>query len=407
MKTTAKTASHRGAAGHGVRDRLWPEPADPAAVPGRRAVQRGAARRACPAIRAIRSRSLLTQFEKDLAAGVRQFLLFPVPAQKSNRNFAADFVGTALQQMRQRAGNDAAIWVDTCLCSFTETGHCCVHDARGRQDLAATHSALAALGLTYVKAGADGISPSDMNDGRVAHLRATLDGAGFDLAPIMSYSTKFASNFYGPFRDAADSAPQFGDRKSYQLDVRNRSDALASSRRCAEEGADLLMVKPGQPSADLIRPIHEQTGSARRRLPGERRIHLAGAAGQREFVNFDAALHRELVQPAPRRRQLHHHLRRAPGARPGVAALMRYFPLFLDIDGQAGAARGRRGSGCAQVSLVGRCRGGRSPSSRRELGDGTRRRAGARSGHASWRASSPRATSKAPGWSSPPRMIAP
>jgi len=195
--------------------------------------------------------SLLTQFEKDLSAGVRQFLLFPVPANKSNRNFASDFVGTALQQMRQRAGTDAAIWVDTCLCSFTESGHCHVHDARGKQDLAATHSALALLGVSYVKAGADGISPSDMNDGRVAHLRAALDGAGFDIAPIMSYSTKFASNFYGPFRDAADSAPQYGDRKSYQLDVRNRSDALASSRRCAEEGADLLMVKPGQPSLRL------------------------------------------------------------------------------------------------------------------------------------------------------------
>ena len=86
--------------------------------------------------------SLLTQFEKDLAAGVRQFLLFPVPAHKSNRNFTAEFVGTALGQMRQRAGDDAAIWVDTCLCSFTESGHCCVHDARGKQDLAATHSAL-------------------------------------------------------------------------------------------------------------------------------------------------------------------------------------------------------------------------------------------------------------------------
>jgi porphobilinogen synthase len=204
--------------------------------------------------------SLLTQFEKDLSAGVRQFILFPVPASKSNRSFQAEFVGTALGQMRQRAGNDAAIWVDTCICSFTETGHCCVHDSRGQQDLAATHSALGVLGLTYVKAGADGIAPSDMNDGRVAFLRATLDKAGYDIAPIMSYSTKFASNFYGPFRDAADSAPQFGDRRSYQLDVRNRSDALASSRRCAEEGADLLMVKPGQPSADLIRPIAEQTG---------------------------------------------------------------------------------------------------------------------------------------------------
>jgi porphobilinogen synthase len=234
--------------------------------------------------------SLLTQFEKDLAAGVRQFLLFPVPAQKSNRDFAADFVGTALQQMRQRAGSDAAIWVDTCLCSFTESGHCCVHDARGRQDLAATHNALGLLGLTYVKAGADGISPSDMNDGRVAHLRAALDGAGYDLAPIMSYSTKFASNFYGPFREAADSAPQYGDRKSYQLDVRNRSDALASSRRCAEEGADLLMVKPGQPSADLIRPIHEQTGLPVGAYQVSGEFTSLVLLAKENFVNFDAAL---------------------------------------------------------------------------------------------------------------------
>ena len=121
--------------------------------------------------------SLLVQFEKDLAAGVRQFLLFPVPANKSNRNFAADFASTAIGQMRQRAGDDATLWVDTCLCSFTESGHCQVHDARGKQDLAATHSALSVLGVSYVKAGANGISPSDMNDGRVAHLRAALDGA--------------------------------------------------------------------------------------------------------------------------------------------------------------------------------------------------------------------------------------
>jgi porphobilinogen synthase len=234
--------------------------------------------------------SLVAQFEKDLAAGVRQFLLFPVPAQKSDQKFAADFVGTALQKLRQRAGSDAAIWVDTCLCSFTKSGHCHVHDARGKQDLTATHAALGSLALTYVKNGADGVSPSDMNDGRVAHLRKVLDGAGFDLAPIMSYSTKFASNFYGPFRDAADSAPQYGDRKSYQLDVRNRSDALASSRRCAEEGADLLMVKPGQPSADLIRPIHEQTGLpvGAYQVSGEYTSLVLLA--EKDFLNFDAGL---------------------------------------------------------------------------------------------------------------------
>jgi len=114
--------------------------------------------------------SLLVQVDKDLAAGVRQFLLFPVPAHKSNRNFAADFVGTALQQMRQRAGSDAAIWVDTCLCSFTESGHCCVHDGRGKQDLAATHAALGALGLTYVKAGAVERG-AQMRDASVVHVR--------------------------------------------------------------------------------------------------------------------------------------------------------------------------------------------------------------------------------------------
>ncbi len=234
--------------------------------------------------------SLLTQFEKDLAAGVRQFILFPVPARKSNRSFQAEFASTVISQMRQRAGNDAAIWVDTCICSFTETGHCCVHDSRGQQDLGATHGALEALALTYVKAGATGIAPSDMNDGRVAHLRAALDKGGYGLAPIMSYSTKFASNFYGPFRDAADSAPQFGDRRSYQLDVRNRSDALASSRRCAEEGADLLMVKPGQPSADLIRPIHEQTGLpvGAYQVSGEYTSLVLLA--REKFVDFDAAL---------------------------------------------------------------------------------------------------------------------
>jgi porphobilinogen synthase len=234
--------------------------------------------------------SLLTQFEKDLSAGVRQFLLFPVPAHKSNRSFQAEFIGTAVSQMRQRAGDDAAIWVDTCICSFTETGHCCVHDSRGRQDLGATHSALEVLALTYVKAGANGIAPSDMNDGRVAHLRAALDKSGFDLAPIMSYSTKFASNFYGPFRDAADSAPQFGDRRGYQLDVRNRSDALASSRRCAEEGADLLMVKPGQPAADLIRTIHEQTGLPVGAYQVSGEYTSLVLLSREKFVDFDAAL---------------------------------------------------------------------------------------------------------------------
>ena len=109
----------------------------------------------------------------------------------------------------------------------------------------------------FAEAGADGISPSDMMDGRVAHIRAALDAEGFTLTPVMSYSTKFASNFYGPFRNAADSAPQFGDRRGYQLDVRNRSGAIAASVRCAEEGADILMIKPALPNLDILSTVRQ------------------------------------------------------------------------------------------------------------------------------------------------------
>jgi porphobilinogen synthase len=124
----------------------------------------------------------------------------------------------------------------------------------------------------------------------VARIRAALDEKGFELVPIMSYSTKFASNFYGPFRNAADSAPQFGDRRHYQLDVRHRTDAINSSIRCAEEGADLLMVKPGMTSLDLIRPINERTG----RQVGAYQVsgEYAGLAllAEHGLIKFDEAL---------------------------------------------------------------------------------------------------------------------
>jgi len=236
--------------------------------------------------------SLLERFERDLAAGVRQFLLFPVPATKRDRDYAEGigFMAEALAELRRRAGSDATVWVDTCLCSFTGSGHCCLHDERGRQDLPGTLDALAALAVGYVGAGADGVAPSDMNDGRVAHLRAALDAAGHDLAPIMSYSAKFSSHLYGPFRDAAESAPRSGDRRSYQLDVRNARDAVASSRRCAEEGADLLMVKPAMTSIDLVRPIAAATGLpvGAYQVSGE----YAGMAllAREKLLEFDAAL---------------------------------------------------------------------------------------------------------------------
>lgn len=204
--------------------------------------------------------TLVARVEADLELGVRQFLLFPVPDRKSDRAFEIAFACSAIDQLRRACGDAAALWVDTCLCSHTHSGHCCLFDQRGRQDLPATHAALAAIACDYAEAGADGISPSDMNDGRVAQLRQALDRSGHGITPIMSYSSKFASGFYGPFRHAARSTPRHGDRRGYQLDVRSSREALAASERCAEEGADLLMVKPGMTSIDLIEPIEQRTG---------------------------------------------------------------------------------------------------------------------------------------------------
>ena len=203
--------------------------------------------------------SALEMIEKDLAAGVTQFLLFPVPAEKNESAFSHDATQKTIHEIRKQFGNSLCLWIDTCLCSYTTHGHCAVLDEKGIK-LDETLKELARSAVAFAEAGADGISPSDMMDGRVARIRAALDEQGFNLTPIMSYSTKFASNFYGPFRNAADSAPQFGDRRGYQLDVRNRSGAIGASVRCAQEGADMLMVKPGLTSLDLIGPISEATG---------------------------------------------------------------------------------------------------------------------------------------------------
>ena len=233
--------------------------------------------------------SVLRQIESDLAAGVTQFLLFPVPGEKKDKDFAHQFTAGTIGEIRKQFGDSLCLWIDTCLCSYTTHGHCAVLEGQ-RIDHRATLDELANSAVAFATAGADGISPSDMMDGRVARIRVALDERGMDLVPVMSYSTKFASNFYGPFRSAADSAPQFGDRRHYQLDVRNRSGAIAASLRCADEGADLLMVKPGATSLDLIAPIRDrsslQVGAYQ--VSGE----YAGLSllAENGLVNFDQAL---------------------------------------------------------------------------------------------------------------------
>lgn len=203
--------------------------------------------------------SALDQIGKDVEAGVKNIIIFPVPAHKSDSKFDNSFSHKFIETIRKQYKDSLTIWVDTCLCSYTKSGHCGIFHGE-KLDLESTLKSLSEQALGFANSGAHGISPSDMMDGRVAKIRETLNANGFQNVPIMSYSTKFASSFYGPFRNAASSAPSFGDRRSYQLDVRNKADAIASSVRCADEGADLLMVKPGLTSIDLISEIAEKTG---------------------------------------------------------------------------------------------------------------------------------------------------
>ena len=234
--------------------------------------------------------SALESIARDLDAGVRHFLLFAVPGPKSERSLDFSHLAGTVGAIKSRFGDALHLWVDICLCSSTTHGHCAILDEDGGIDLDATLDALARSAVDAAEAGADGVSPSDMMDGRTARLRAALDDRGHRHVPVMSYSTKFASQFYGPFRAAADSAPQFGDRRHYQIDVRSRRDAIGSSVRCANEGADLLMVKPALTSLDLIGPITEATGLpvGAYQVSGEYASLVALA--ERGLTDFDRAL---------------------------------------------------------------------------------------------------------------------
>jgi porphobilinogen synthase len=226
----------------------------------------------------------------DLDAGVRHFLLFAVPDVKRDRPVEFPHLSRSVEAIKTRFGDALHLWVDICLCSCTTHGHCAVLDDEGEIHLGQTLESLAEAAVQAAEAGADGVSPSDMMDGRTAYLRSALDAAGRGRDPILSYSTKVASQHYGPFRGAADSAPQFGDRRHYQIDVRSRRDAIGSSVRCAEEGADLLMLKPALTSLDLIGPIGEKTGKpvGAYQVSGEYGGLLALA--ERGFADFDGAL---------------------------------------------------------------------------------------------------------------------
>ena len=207
--------------------------------------------------------SVLKQIESDLKAGVTKFLLFPVPKDRFETNFRFDFAQNVVSKIKSTF--DDALWLinDVCLCSYTTHGHCGVLDTEGSKMLnAESVKILADYSLGLAQAGADCIAPSDMTDGRIGAIRQILDQNRLENTSIMSYSSKFASNFYGPFRDVCKSSPTgtaLKNRKTYQIDYRNGSDALRSSMRDAAEGADFLMVKPGLPYLDIVTKLSQKT----------------------------------------------------------------------------------------------------------------------------------------------------
>jgi porphobilinogen synthase len=196
------------------------------------------------------------------ALGIPAVLLFGIPAHKDEEGSGAwddeGIVQLATRAIRE-AHPDLLVIADLCLCEYTSHGHCGLLRADGAVDNDASLELLARTALSQARAGADIVAPSDMMDGRVGVLRAALDEEGFGDTPIMAYSAKFASAFFGPFREAADSTPAFGDRRAYQMDPANADEALREVRLDVEEGADVVIVKPALPYLDVIRRVKDET----------------------------------------------------------------------------------------------------------------------------------------------------
>jgi porphobilinogen synthase len=216
--------------------------------------------------------------------GLGGVLLFGLPASKDDKGSGAyDDRGVIQEAVRglKRAAPDLVVITDVCLCEYTSHGHCGIV-RNNAVDNDATLELLAKTAVSHAAAGADIVAPSDMMDGRVAAIRKALDGKGFADTPILSYAAKYASAFYGPFRVAAESAPQFGDRRGYQMDSANGDEAMREIALDLDEGADLVMVKPAMPCLDIIRRAKERFGGpiAAYQVSGEyTMIKLAAQAG--------------------------------------------------------------------------------------------------------------------------------
>src|SRR5918997_1366042 len=217
------------------------------------------------------------------ALGVPAVLLFGIPAEKDELASAAyDDEGVVQLAVRalKEAHPDLVVITDVCLCAYTSHGHCGVVRGDGTIDNDVTLELLAKTAISHAEAGADAVAPSDMMDGRVGAIRTQLDDEQHSDVPIVAYSAKYASAFYGPFRDAAESAPEFGDRRGYQMDPANAAEAVREAELDLEEGADMLMVKPATPYLDVVRRVKESTGAplAAYHVSGEYSMLKAAAA---------------------------------------------------------------------------------------------------------------------------------
>jgi len=241
---------------------------------------------ALPALARLSISAAVERAREAAGLGLGAVILFGVPSHKDPEGSGAyddeGVVQLAVRALKQALPDGPLLITDVCLCEYTDHGHCGVVREDGLIDNDASLELLARTAVSHARAGADILAPSDMMDGRVGALRSELDAEGFADTPILAYSAKFASAFYGPFRDAAGSAPAFGDRRSYQLDPANGAQALREASLDVGEGADMLMVKPALAYGDLISAVKRETGLpvAAYNVSGEyAMVRAAAAAG--------------------------------------------------------------------------------------------------------------------------------
>ncbi|MEO5580168.1 MAG: porphobilinogen synthase [Gemmatimonadaceae bacterium] len=240
---------------------------------------------------------LLRDAEAAAAAGIGGLILFGIPDAKDAMGSEAWAENGAVQQavrLLKRELPALVVITDVCMCEYTDHGHCGVlEDGEVRND--ATLELLARAAVSHAAAGADIIAPSDMMDGRIAAIRTALDDAGFSNAPLLSYAAKFASAYYGPFREAAESAPRSGDRRGYQMDPGNAAEALREVYTDIEEGADAVMVKPAGPYLDIVTRVKEATGYpvAAYQVSGE--YAMIRAAADRGWIDGERVMMESLL----------------------------------------------------------------------------------------------------------------